>query len=71
MSNPIKIELGEWWFKGCFIQEQKHPLLKRFHVFLDTENQKTVDTCSTFLDAKKLCDLNEVKNYKQGYKLFF
>lgn len=69
-SNPIKIEDGEWWFKGCFIQKQTHPKLKPYYVFKDTENQETVDSCFTFAEAKKLCDLNEVKDYKQGYKVF-
>ena len=70
ISNPIQIEEGEWWLKGCFIQKQIHPLLKPYHVFRDTENQETIGTCFTFTEAKKLCNLNEVKDFKQGYKAF-
>ena len=70
MNTPIQIENVEWWFKGFFIQKQSHPLLNPFHVFQDTEEQKTVGTCQTFTKAKKLCELNEVKDYKNGYKVF-
>lgn len=69
-TKPIQIEVDEWWFKGCFIQKQYHPKLKPYHVFKDTENQETVDTCFTFTEAKKLCDLNKIKDFKQGYKAF-
>ncbi len=33
MNKPIKIEIGEWWFKGCFIQQQDHPKLSKYIVF--------------------------------------
>ena len=69
-NKPIKIEGDEWWFKGCFIQKQSNPELKPYHVFKDTENQETVDTCFTFSEAKKLCVFNEVKDFKHGYKAF-
>jgi len=70
MTEPKQIDPQEWWFKGCFIQKQPHPLLDPFHVFQDTEEQKTVGTCDTFAQAKKLCTLHEVKYYKYGYKGF-
>lgn len=70
MKNPIQIEVGEWWFKGCFIQQQSHPELKPFRVFQDTEEQKTVGTCYTFQEAKRICKENEVEKYKNGYKIF-
>jgi hypothetical protein len=70
IKKPIQIEADEWWFKGCFIQKQIHPLIKPYHVFKDTEQQETIDTCFTFTEAKKLCNLNEVKDFKQGYKSF-
>ena len=68
--KPIQIEDGEWWYKGCFIQKQTYPGLKPYHVFKDTENQETIDSCFTMTEAKKLCKLNEVKNYKYGAKSF-
>ena len=70
MEKPIQIGFEEWWFKGCFIQKQIHPQLKTYHVFKDNEQQDTISSCFTFLEAKKLCKLNEVKNFKQGYKTF-
>ena len=70
MKKPVQIEIGEWWYKGCFIQEQNHPQLSKYIVFKDTEQQEHVDTATTFADAKKLCKDNEVKDYKYGYKTF-
>jgi hypothetical protein len=69
-NKPINIDTDEWWFKGCFIQKQKHLKLTHYHVFRDTEQQESIGTCFTFLEAKKLCKLNEVKDFKQGYKSF-
>jgi len=70
ISNPVQIADDEWWYKGCFIQKQIHPLLKPYHVFRDSEKQESVGTCYTFTESKKICDLNEVKDFKQGYKSF-
>ena len=70
MNKPIAIEVGEWWFKGCFIQEQNHPTLSKYVVFKDTEGQEHVGNPSTMRDAKRLCVDNEVVNYKYGYKSF-
>ena len=70
MTKPIAIEVGEWWFKGCFIQEQNHPMLSKYVVFKDTEGQETIDSASTMYEAKRLCVDNEVVDYKFGYKAF-
>ena len=70
MTKPIAIEVGEWWFKGCFIQEQNHPMLSKYVVFKDTEGQETIDSASTMREAKRLCIDNEVVDYKFGYKAF-
>jgi len=69
-AKPIQIDVDEWWFKGCFIQRQIHPNLHPYHVFKDTKNQEAVGTCITFTGAKRLCCLNEVKDYEQGYEVF-
>jgi len=68
--KPVKIETGEWYYKGCFIQEQTHPELLKYHVFQDTENQNTVGTCDYFKEAKELCKSHEVKNPKNGLKSY-
>ena len=70
MEKPIQIAPDEWWFKGCFIQKQEHRYLKPYYVFKDTKEQESIGSCLTFSEAKKLCTLNEVINYKQGYKSF-
>lgn len=70
-SFSVCIENGEWWYRGCFIQKQNIRLsIKPYHVFKDTEDQETIDTCNTFTEAKKLCRNNEVKEFKYGYKSF-
>lgn len=68
MDKPILVCIDEWYFKGCFIQKQEHPMLKPFHVFQDTEEQRTVGTCFTFSEAKTLCKQNEVKEPCIGIK---
>ena len=68
--TPVTIETGEWYYKGCFIQRQDNPHLLRYHVFKDTENQETINTCSSFKEAILLCDINEVKNPFLGLKSF-
>ena len=70
MVKPIQIEGGEWWFKGCFIQEQNHPMLSKYVIFKDTELQEIVGTASYMSEAKKLCLDNEVVEYKFGHKKF-
>lgn len=70
MNKPIAIEVGEWWFKGCFIQEQDHPMLSKYVVFKDTEGQEHIGSAITMRDAKRLCVDDEVVNYKYGYKSF-
>lgn len=70
MSKPIKIELDEWWYKGCFIQKQVHPQLTKYLIFADTEGQEIIDTAWTFAKAKKIASDNEVKDYKLGVEAF-
>ncbi len=68
--KPVQIEAGEWYYKGCFIQEQNHPSLLKYRVFKDDENQTEVDTCGTMKDAKALCEQNEVIIPKNGLSAF-
>jgi len=70
MNKPFQIEIGEWWFKGCFIQEQNHPQLDKYVVFKDTEDQEHIGTANRFNDAVKLCKDNEVTEYKLGIEAF-
>lgn len=60
--KPIKIEEGEWLFMGCFIQKQPRPSLPLYHIFQDNEEQVTVGTSYTFIEAKKIAMLNKVDN---------
>lgn len=39
--KPVQIKVGEWWFNGNFIQEQRHPKLQPFFVFGDKEGSAT------------------------------
>jgi hypothetical protein len=66
----IQIEIGEWWFKGCFIQEQTAPQLSKYIVFADNETQTHIGTATTMKEAKQLCIDNEVKDYKYGVEAF-
>lgn len=70
MNKPFQLEVGEWWFKGCFIQEQNHPQLDKYVIFKDTENQEHIGTASKFTDAIQLCKDNEVTDYKLGIEAF-
>jgi hypothetical protein len=70
MNKPFQIEVGEWWFKGCFIQEQNHPQLDKYIVFQDTVLGMIVGTASKFTDAVQLCKDNEVTDYVQGIEAF-
>jgi hypothetical protein len=54
MGKPTAIEVGEWWYKGCFIQEQNHPMLLKYVVFKDSECQEHVGTSNNFKGAKIL-----------------
>lgn len=59
-EKPKQIEVGEWLYKGCFIQESQHPrLIGKYVVFKNDETQSHVGRCYTFMDAKKLCEENE------------
>jgi len=67
---PVQIEAGEWWYKGCFIQEQEHPQLLKYCVFKDNKSHTLVDDCGTFTEAAILCEENEVKKFDQGWESF-
>ena len=55
-EKPRQIEVGEWLYKGCFIQESTHPqLIGKYEVFKNDEPQTHVGRCHTFTEAKKLC----------------
>lgn len=55
-----QIEVGEWLYKGCFIQESEHPkLVGKYEVFKNNEHQTHVGRCHTLIEAKKLCMENE------------
>ena len=59
-EKPRQIEVGEWLYKGCFIQESIHPkLIGKYEVFKNDESQTHVGRCYTFTEAKKLCEENE------------
>jgi len=59
-EKPKQIETVEWLYKGCFIQESKHPeLYGNYEVFKNNENQDHVGRTKTFSSAKKLCEENE------------
>jgi hypothetical protein len=51
--KPVPIETGEWWFNGCFIQEQNHPQLEKFRIWPDASIMETM-TASTFKEATKI-----------------
>jgi len=69
-KGPVQIEIGEWYYKGCFIQEQIHPLLLKYHIFTDTLAQHTVGTTNSFKLAKLIAEQNEVKNPHYGLESF-
>jgi hypothetical protein len=59
-EKPKQIEVGEWLYKGCFIQESTHPqLIGKYEVFKNDKPQSHVGRCYTFTEAKRLCVENE------------
>jgi hypothetical protein len=59
-EKPKQIEVGEWLYKGCFIQLSVHPqLVGKYVVFKNNEDQDHVGSCYTFVEAKRLCKENE------------
>jgi hypothetical protein len=59
-EKPKQIDPHEWIYKGCFIQEFKHPQLKgKYEVFKNNVEQTHIDRCNTFTEAKRLCEENE------------
>lgn len=60
MEKPIQIEVGEWLYKGCFIQLSEHPnLVGKYEVFKNNKCQTHVGRCFTIKEAKKMCESNE------------
>ncbi len=58
--KPVRIDIDEWLYKGCFIQKFEHPkLVGKYEVFKNNESQTHVDRCYTFTEAKRLCIENE------------
>lgn len=56
-EKPIQVELGEWLYKGCFIQESIHPqLFGKYEVFKNDDMQTHIGRCRTFTEAKKICE---------------
>jgi hypothetical protein len=52
-EKPKQIEVAEWLYKGCFIQESVHPkLVGKYEVFKNNEEQTHVGRCYTFTEAK-------------------
>jgi hypothetical protein len=60
MNKIKKIEDCEWLYKGCFIQESRHPkLVGKYEIFKNDTQQTHVGRCYTFTEAKRLCIENE------------
>jgi hypothetical protein len=64
-EKPRQIEVGDWLYKGCFIQEQQHPMLAgKYAIFKNDVLQVHVGRAYTFTEAKALCEANECfENY--------
>ena len=59
-EKPKQIDVGEWLYKGCFIQEFIHPkLVGKYEVFKNDFIQTHVGRYYTFAEAKKSCEKNE------------
>jgi len=53
-KKPVQIGIDEWWFNGCIIQKQIHPLLEKYCSFKDSDNELPyTKTFTTFKDAVK------------------
>lgn len=70
MKKPFKIDTDTWWFKGCFIETQDHPMLMKFLIRADTEESDVIDTTNTMTEAIKICKANEIKDFYLGIKGF-
>lgn len=55
-KKPVQLDPKEWWFNGCFIQDQR-PLyrscLPSFVVFADSDEDIYTYPAGSFLDAKQ------------------
>jgi predicted Fe-S protein YdhL (DUF1289 family) len=62
----IQIEIGEWLYKDCFIQESIHPkLMGKYEVYKNDERQNHIGRCHTLAEAKKLCTENQIRKLAQ------
>jgi len=69
VEKPKQIEVGEWLYKGCFIQESEHPkLIGKYEVFKNNKPQSHVGRCYTFTEAKRLCKENECFDNELNYE---
>ena len=60
VEKPRQIEVGEWLYKGCFIQKSEHSeLIGKYEVFKNDKHQSHVGRCYTFTEAKRLCKKKE------------
>lgn len=63
-DKPKQIDSSEWLYKGCFIQQSKHPMLfGNYEVFKNDTQQTHVDRCHTFTEAMALCVENECNEH--------
>lgn len=72
-QKPVQIEDGEWWYKGCIIQNNKkllgfqHPRLMAYGVFWNTIGMNTPDNpgpyaCHTKAEAIAWCNAHPCAN---------
>lgn len=70
MKKPFKITDESWWYKGCFIHMQKHPMLNNYAIVQDNADETTVGSANTLGSAKLICEENEVKDYVLGIESY-
>lgn len=61
-KTPIKIEEGEWWFKGRIIQKQNHPSLAPYCSFNDKDRDQQATPHFSFKEAVEFCKKNPCDN---------
>jgi hypothetical protein len=55
-----QIEVGEWLYKGCYIQLSQHiELYGKYEVFKNNEDQDHVGRTRNFREAMKMCRENK------------
>lgn len=68
--KKVQIEVGEWYYCGCYIQQQNHPSLCKYVVFKDDATQTHVGTSNSMVYAMELCRQNKVDNPVNGLKAY-